>query len=165
MGPERPAAGMTRASDAEREEAAELLRRHHLEGRLTSTEFEERTDEVYNARLHSDLWTALRELPLPAPAPPPAPPQFVQPPPGSGNAGTALVLGVIACCLLLFSVGMLFPLILPLGGTAWVLGRRAVRDPAIGARRGTARAGEILGMIATIASLTAFLGWTAIFLA
>jgi hypothetical protein len=143
-----------------------LLRRHHLDGRLTSTEFEERADEVYNARFHADLWTALRELPVPRPAAPapPAPPHFVQPPPGAGNAGTALVLGAIACCLLLFSVGMLFPLIIPLGGTAWVLGRRAARDPAIGQRRGTARTGEILGMIATIASLTAFLGWTAIFL-
>lgn len=156
--------GELRASDNEREETVELLRRHHYDGRLTSEEFEERADEAWRARFRSELFHALRELPGPQRSPVPQAPRFVQPSPGDGGATTALVLGIVACCLLVFSMGMLFPLIAPLGGTAWVVGRRARRRAPAG-RRSSARAGEVLGAVATIASLTAMLGWLAIFMA
>ena len=44
-----------RASDADREQHAELLRRAAGEGRLTMDELEERLNTVYEARTHREL--------------------------------------------------------------------------------------------------------------
>lgn len=67
-----------RASDAERERAAEALRRAAVEGRLDSEEFETRVGQVYAAR-----WTA--ELaPLTADVEPPEPLAHAGPHPGQG---------------------------------------------------------------------------------
>jgi hypothetical protein len=44
-----------RASDAEREQYAEILRRAGAEGRLTVDELEERLDRVYESRTHGEL--------------------------------------------------------------------------------------------------------------
>ncbi len=44
-----------RASDWDREQAAECLKRHFSEGRLTLEEFSERLGGVYAARTHDDL--------------------------------------------------------------------------------------------------------------
>jgi hypothetical protein len=52
-----------RASDAERERAAETLRRHHADGRLTTDELEERTEHAYAARTLGDLDELFRDLP------------------------------------------------------------------------------------------------------
>lgn len=59
-----------RVSDAERDAVIAELRRHVGEGRLTLEEFEERTDEVVQARTGAELRATLRELPPPAPPPP-----------------------------------------------------------------------------------------------
>ena len=49
--PGLPGAGSgLRASDAERERAAQTLRRHHADGRLTMEELEERTERAYAGR-------------------------------------------------------------------------------------------------------------------
>jgi hypothetical protein len=57
-----------RASDAERERAAEALRRHHTDGRLTTDELEERTERAYAATTLGDLDELFGDLPrLPAP--------------------------------------------------------------------------------------------------
>jgi Domain of unknown function (DUF1707) len=59
-----PGAGSgTRASDAEREHAAEALRRHHADGRLTTDELEERTERAYAATTLGDLDELFGDLP------------------------------------------------------------------------------------------------------
>ena len=65
-----------RASDAEREQVIELLRRHHEAGRLTAEELAQRIDRVNAATTFGELDAILANLPrLPPPeaAPPPAP--------------------------------------------------------------------------------------------
>ncbi|NGO77262.1 DUF1707 domain-containing protein [Streptomyces sp. YC504] len=52
-----------RASDADRERVAEVLRDALAEGRLDMEEFEERLDSVYKARTYGDLEPLTRDLP------------------------------------------------------------------------------------------------------
>ena len=52
-----------RASDAERERAAEILRRHHADGRLTTDELEARTERAYAASTRGDLDQLFGDLP------------------------------------------------------------------------------------------------------
>jgi uncharacterized membrane protein len=52
-----------RASDGERERAAEILRRHHADGRLTTDEFEERLERAYAAKTLGDLDQLFGDLP------------------------------------------------------------------------------------------------------
>jgi hypothetical protein len=53
-----------RASDADRERAAELLRRHHLEGRLDTQEFQERLELSLQARTLGELRALSVDLPV-----------------------------------------------------------------------------------------------------
>jgi hypothetical protein len=52
-----------RASDAEREQVAEALRRHHLDGRIDTEELTERLDRCYAARTTAELRPLLADLP------------------------------------------------------------------------------------------------------
>ncbi|MEV5519952.1 DUF1707 SHOCT-like domain-containing protein [Streptomyces pseudogriseolus] len=52
-----------RASDADREQVAEVLREALAEGRLDMEEFEERLDAVYRARTYGELAPLTRDLP------------------------------------------------------------------------------------------------------
>lgn len=52
-----------RASDAERERTADALKRHFLDGRLTSDEYAERLDAAYAARTREQLGRLLHDLP------------------------------------------------------------------------------------------------------
>jgi hypothetical protein len=52
-----------RASDADRERTAQLLREHHAVGRLTAEEFEARLEEVFSARTLGELDRLLTDLP------------------------------------------------------------------------------------------------------
>lgn len=54
-----------RASDAERERVAEVLRDAVAEGRLDMPEFEQRLDAAYAARTHGELAPLVRDLPAP----------------------------------------------------------------------------------------------------
>jgi hypothetical protein len=54
-----------RASDAEREQHAEILRQHAAEGRLTVDELDERLDRVYAARTYGELAPIVGDLPAP----------------------------------------------------------------------------------------------------
>jgi Domain of unknown function (DUF1707) len=140
-------------SDREREYTVGLLRGHWLSGRLTDEEFEQRVDEAWRARYASELWHALRALPVEAPpAPPPA---------KTGSAVVSLVLGILSLCMLFLSLGLLFLLTLPMSVTAWALGRSARRSGAPSGR-GTARAGEVLGMVGTVLSGLLFAGCAAL---
>jgi Domain of unknown function (DUF1707) len=52
-----------RASDADRERTAQLLREHHAVGRLTAEEFDSRVEKVFQARTLGDLDALLADLP------------------------------------------------------------------------------------------------------
>jgi Domain of unknown function (DUF1707) len=52
-----------RASDADRERTAELLREHHAVGRLTQDEFASRLEDVFAARTRGELDELLADLP------------------------------------------------------------------------------------------------------
>jgi hypothetical protein len=54
-----------RASDADRERVAGLLRDAYVEGRLSPVEHEERLDLVYQATTYGDLVPLLEDLPVP----------------------------------------------------------------------------------------------------
>ena len=52
-----------RAADADRERIAERLRRAHAEGRLDLTEFQERLERCYEAKMLGELAELVRDLP------------------------------------------------------------------------------------------------------
>jgi hypothetical protein len=52
-----------RASDADRDRARELLRRHHRDGRLTTEELAQRTDRVNAATTFGELDAIMANLP------------------------------------------------------------------------------------------------------
>ena len=54
---------IVRASDAERTATADLLRRHHADGRLTTDELEERVERCYAARTRGELDVLTADLP------------------------------------------------------------------------------------------------------
>lgn len=72
MAPRDPATPALRASDAEREHAADQLREHCAAGRLTPDEFDQRIDAALSARTVGELRALLADLP-PLPARPAAP--------------------------------------------------------------------------------------------
>jgi hypothetical protein len=82
-----------RASDADRDRAASLLREHHAEGRLTAEEFHERLDRALAAKTRGDLDELLADLPgidlyrLPAADIRPAPPGALRPRSRPGGSG------------------------------------------------------------------------------
>jgi Domain of unknown function (DUF1707)/2TM domain len=81
--PEDQRRASLRASDADREQFVEALRRHHVDGRLTAEELAERTGRASAARTLGDLDALATDLP-PIPRPPvPGPaPAGPAPPPG-----------------------------------------------------------------------------------
>ncbi|MGW1268595.1 DUF1707 SHOCT-like domain-containing protein [Streptomyces sp. NPDC002491] len=75
-----------RASDADRERVAEVLRDAVAEGRLDMTEFEERLEQTYAARTYRELAPITRDLPAPGVAAPPVVSLHKEP---SGDGGWA----------------------------------------------------------------------------
>jgi hypothetical protein len=61
-----------RASDADRERVAEVLRDALAEGRLDMEEFEERLEATYKARTYGELTPITRDLPAAGVTPPPS---------------------------------------------------------------------------------------------
>ncbi len=125
-----------RASDADRDRAAEALREHHATGRLTVEEFQERLDRVYAAKTVGELDDVMADLPaidlyqLPIPAgqrfvPPPRPPATR----GLGRISPAwrAAWGAWASVSLVLTVIWLITAGLTSGGTAyfwpvWIIG-------------------------------------------
>ncbi|WP_242886072.1 DUF1707 SHOCT-like domain-containing protein [Actinomadura litoris] len=70
----RPATPEMRASDADRERVAGVLRDAAGEGRLTLEELDERLDAVYAAKTYAELEPLTRDLPAEGTAPPAAAP-------------------------------------------------------------------------------------------
>ena len=85
-----------RASDADRERTASLLREHHAEGRLTAEEFNDRLDQAFTAKTIGELDALLADLPgidlyrLPAAGIRPAPPATLRPRPARGAGRSAV---------------------------------------------------------------------------
>src|SRR6201982_73936 len=52
-----------RISDIDRDQAAEVLREAHAQGRITVDELDERLTSVYNAKTFADLVPVTRDLP------------------------------------------------------------------------------------------------------
>ncbi len=113
-----------RITDTEREAAVQALNRHHAEGRLDITEWDERITNAYQARTRGDLDTLFTDLPHPEP-PPRA--QFAYP---RRRTLTLLVLAVLVLVIaalatitaitgrpVIFAAWWLLP-------TAWFLSRR-----------------------------------------
>ena len=63
-----------RVSDADREQAAEVLRQAAGDGRITFDELDQRLEAAYGARTYGDLTEVTADLPAPGEAPP-GPPQ------------------------------------------------------------------------------------------
>ncbi|WP_124271880.1 DUF1707 domain-containing protein [Streptomyces sp. ADI96-02] len=74
-----------RASDAERERIAEVLRDAVAEGRLEMDEFEQRLDAAYRARTHGELEPLVRDLPASGSAVAPVGPSRPAAPRGSAS--------------------------------------------------------------------------------
>jgi hypothetical protein len=94
-----------RASDADREQFVEALRRHHAEGRLTVEELTERTEQAYSARTLGDLDALGGDLPplqrpAGAPAPHPQPPAARQAAARTALLRSALWYGLLSLVLL-----------------------------------------------------------------
>lgn len=72
---DRDSRGGMRASDTDREQVAEQLRRAQSEGRLDLTEYDERVQQAFAARTYGELDRVTADLPEPRPlAPIPAAP-------------------------------------------------------------------------------------------
>lgn len=74
-----------RASDADRDQVAALLREAHAQGRLDVDELGERLDATYTAKTYGQLATLTQDLPM-APLPAPRPPASPAPQPATPAA-------------------------------------------------------------------------------
>ena len=81
-----------RASDADRERVAEVLRDALAEGRLDMAEFEERLETTYQARTYAELAPITRDLPA-AGVTPPHPVSFTKQPVEDGTWASRIVGG------------------------------------------------------------------------
>lgn len=144
-----PAHAMMRASDADRERAADVLKAGFAEGRLGQAEYDQRLDRVHRAHTYGELHALLADLPQ-GPVPmTPQPPQPVVPrafhpgplplPPTNGSATGALVCGILT------------PMTWGLTAIpAVVLGHKARSEMKYSGERGSgfATAGLVLGYLA-----------------
>jgi hypothetical protein len=137
-------------SDRDREYTVGLLRDHWVTGRLTAEEFEQRVAEACAARFSTDLWHALRWLPVDLPSPPKR---------GSGTA--AVILSTLGWCVMLLTLGFGSPLALPLFIAGWVAGREAKRLSPGGAPT-AAKVAQTLGLLGALASVLFIGGCAAI---
>ena len=113
-----------RASDAERDQAAEILRAGYAEGRLDRDELDERLAAAYAAKTRADLQDLTRDLPgaVSAPAtcnrPGTAALPFADP-----ESGTGMQFNVCLLLCLLFACP-------PAGIAYWILTARRVPQPS-----------------------------------
>jgi hypothetical protein len=93
-----------RASDAERERVATVLREHAAEGRLDVDELDERLEQAYAARTRSELERLTTDLP-PAPVPRPRPPVPAESQRGWGvRERVGSYLGVMALLIVIWAL-------------------------------------------------------------
>jgi hypothetical protein len=95
--PAVPDRGNLRASDADRERVAEILRQAAGDGRLTMDELDERLDAVYAAKTYAELEPVTRDLPAPGAshAAAPAPAAAADPGRFGGLPGSAVAVAIM----------------------------------------------------------------------
>lgn len=98
-----PGAPLVRASDAERDQAAELLRVAFAEGRLTRAEFDERLAAVYAAKTRAGLSDLTGDLPGAVAAAASGRPPAADLPVVDGGTGASVHLNLCLLLCLLFS--------------------------------------------------------------
>ncbi|MFI5063077.1 MAG: DUF1707 domain-containing protein, partial [Streptosporangiales bacterium] len=81
--PDQPDPHRLRVSDADREQAAEVLRTAAGDGRITIDELDERLEAAYGAKTYGDLAAVTADLPLAGPKPPAVPGAAVPAQPGT----------------------------------------------------------------------------------
>lgn len=84
--PEPTQPGQLRASDADREHVAGLLRQAAADGRLDLTELEDRLSHAYAARTYADLEPLTRDIPAAGAVPAPVTPAYDAAVPASAGA-------------------------------------------------------------------------------
>jgi uncharacterized protein DUF1707/uncharacterized protein DUF4190 len=135
------------ASAADRDRVAELLKVAFGDGRLTKDEFDERFDQVMNARTYGDLAPIVADLPAgAAPAPYPYRPVTTQ---TSGLATGSLICGILE----IFTAGMT-------GIPAIVLGHMAR-----GEIRRTGKRGDGMAIAGLVLGYLAMAGWVVFLIA
>lgn len=150
--------GGLRASDADRERAAEVLRTGFVEGRLDKDEYDSLLGQVYTAKTRADLAVLTSQLPgggsalFPAPGMPPA--RYAAAPADRTNG---LAVASVVC-----GVGQLF-IPLPTAILAIVFGHVARGQISRTGEKGAglALAGLVLGwagVVLVIIALVAFVG-------
>lgn len=124
--PSQPRADRTalRASDADRERVATLLREHYSEGRLTVDEFQERLERTYAARTLGELDVLTADLPVAAP-PPSEPHSEVRHDLRARLAGYAVISVFLILIWALTGLGYFWP-IWPILGLGLALSLRAL---------------------------------------
>lgn len=96
-----PGAPLVRASDAERDQIAEILRAGYAEGRLNSAELDERLTAAYTAKTRADLDALTSDLPGAVSAATRDQPATAALPFGDPESGTGMHLNVcLLVCLL-----------------------------------------------------------------
>jgi hypothetical protein len=97
--PAVPERGNMRASDADRERVAEVLRQAAGDGRLTLEELDERLDAVYAAKTYTELEPVTQDLPDPgaanAPSPVPAAAPAGDPARFGGQPGSSTAIAIM----------------------------------------------------------------------
>jgi len=136
------------ASAADRDRVAELLKVAFGDGRLTKDEFDERFEQVMNARTYGELAPIIADLPVGAapPAPYPYRPVVAQ---TSGLATGALVCGILE----IFTAGMT-------GIPAIILGHMAR-----GEIRRTGKRGDGMAIAGLALGYLAMAGWVVFLIA
>jgi hypothetical protein len=96
-----------------------------------------------------------------------APPAYAPPAePGNGQAIAAFILGLISLVMLAFTLGFFFFVSLPCAIVAIFLGRigrRRVDEGETPKHRGLAQAGFVTGIVGTVLSVLATVGWILVF--
>jgi len=99
-----------RASDADREAAADRLRQHHTDGRLDQDEFQERLERCFAAKTVGELAELTRDLPDPAQ-------QRTGRRSGFGLLGSLRMIPIIPIILAIVAIHLIFGVV----GGLWIL--------------------------------------------
>ena len=138
--PHEPAQPGLRASDADREVAAERLRIAALEGRLDADELESRLAAAYGARWCSELASVTADV-----TPPPEPLAFVRP---ARRVNALAVLSLVFALLWMGWLGSVAAVV-----TGHIALRQIARSGGTEVGRGAAIAGLCIGYLALAALL------------
>jgi hypothetical protein len=114
-----------RASDAERDQAAEILRAGYAEGRLSRAELDERLTAAYAAKTRADLCDLISDLPVmvsASPTPDGQPSAILPIMDPESVTGTQLNVCLLLCLLFAFP---------PAGIAYWILTARRQPQPTV----------------------------------